>query len=41
MDEDQVNEEQGSNEPERQEVTFSGASESISSVRKQDPVNLY
>lgn len=41
MDEDQVNEEQGSNEPERQEVTFSEASENISSVRKQDPVNLY
>ena len=41
MDEDQVNEEQGSNEPERQEVTFSEASESISSVRKKDPVNLY
>ena len=41
MDEDQVNEEQGSNEPERQEVTFSEASENISSVRRQDPVNLY
>ena len=41
MDEDQVNEEQGSNDPERQEVTFSEASESISSVRRQDPVNLY
>ena len=41
MDEDQVNEEQGSNEPERQEVTFSEASEKISSVRRQDPVNLY
>ena len=41
MDEDQVNEEQGSNEPERQEVSSIGASESISSVRKQDPVNLY
>ena len=41
MDEDQVNEEQDSNEPERQEVTFSEASENISSVRKQDPVNLY
>ena len=41
MDEDQVNEEQGSNEPESQEVTFSEASESISSVRKKDPVNLY
>jgi hypothetical protein len=41
MDEDQVNEEQDSNEPERQEVTFSEASENISSVRRQDPVNLY
>ena len=41
MDEDQVNEEQGSNEPERQEVTFSEASENISGVRRQDPVNLY
>ena len=41
MDEDQVNEEQGSNEPERQEVTFSEASENISGVQRQDPVNLY
>ena len=49
MDEDQVNEEQGSTDPERQEVTFtegSGKNESpsrgmFSAVRRADPVNLY
>jgi len=49
MDEDQVNEQQGSTNPERQEVTFtegSGKNESsstgmFSAVRKRDPVNLY
>ena len=49
MDEDQVNEQQGSTDPERQEVTFtegSGKNESsstgmFSAVRKRDPVNLY
>ena len=47
MDEDQVNEEQGSN-PERQEVTFKQAEQDetpsrgmFSAVRKADPVNLY
>ena len=49
MDEDQVNEQQGSNEPERQEVTFtegSGRDQTpsrgmFSAVRRSDPVNLY
>ena len=49
MDEDQVNEGQGSTDPERQEVTFtegSGKNESpsrgmFSAVRRADPVNLY
>ena len=49
MDEDQVNEQQGSTDPERQEVTFtegSGKNESssagmFSAVSKRDPVNLY
>ena len=49
MDEDQVNEEQGSTDPEHQEVTFtegSGKNESpsrgmFSAVRRADPVNLY
>ena len=47
MDEDQVNEEQGSN-PERQEVTFAQASDKdepsrgmFSAVRRSDPINLY
>ena len=47
MDEDQVNEEQGSN-PERQEVTFAQASDRdepsrgmFSAVRRSDPINLY
>ena len=47
MDEDQVNEEQGSN-PERQEVTFKQAEQDdtpskgmFSSVLRRDPVNLY
>ena len=47
MDEDQVNEEQGNN-PERQEVTFTQASDKdepsrgmFSAVRRSDPVNLY
>ena len=48
MDEDQVNEEQGTNDPERQEVTFKQAEQDetpsrgmFSSVRRADPVNLY
>ena len=48
MDEDQVNEEQGTNDPERQEVTFKQAEQDetpsrgmFSAVRKADPVNLY
>ena len=48
MDEDQVNEEQGANDPERQEVTFKQAEQDetpsrgmFSSVRRADPVNLY
>ncbi len=48
MDEDQVNEEQGNNDPERQEVTFKQAEQEetpsrgmFSSVRRADPVNLY
>ena len=48
MDEDQVNEEQGNNDPERQEVTFKQAEQDetpsrgmFSSVRRADPVNLY
>ena len=47
MDEDQVNEEQGNN-PERQEVTFTQASDKdepsrgmFSAVRRSDPINLY
>ena len=48
MDEDQVNEEQGNNDPERQEVTFKQAEQEetpsrgmFSAVRRADPVNLY
>ena len=48
MDEDQVNEQQGTNDPERQEVTFKQAEQDetpsrgmFSAVRKADPVNLY
>ena len=48
MDEDQVNEEQGSNDPERQEVTFKQPEQDetpsrgmFSPVRRTDPVNLY
>ena len=48
MDEDQVNEEQGTNDPERQEVTFKQAEQDetpsrgmFSPVRRADPVNLY
>ena len=48
MDEDQVNEEQGTNDPERQEVTFKQAEQDdtpsrgmFSSVLRRDPVNLY
>ena len=48
MDEDQVNEEQGTNDPERQEVTFKQAEQNetpsrgmFSAVRRADPVNLY
>ena len=48
MDEDQVNEEQGTNDPKRQEVTFKQAEQDetpsrgmFSAVRKADPVNLY
>ena len=48
MDEDQVNEQQGTNDPERQEVTFKQAEQDetpsrgmFSSVRRADPVNLY
>ena len=48
MDEDQVNEEQGTNDPERQEVTFKQAEQDetpsrgmFSAVRRADPVNLY
>ena len=48
MDEDQVNEEQGANDPERQEVTFKQAEQDetpsrgmFSPVRRADPVNLY
>ena len=48
MDEDQVNEEQGNNDPERQEVTFKQAEQDetpsrgmFSPVRRADPVNLY
>jgi len=48
MDEDQVNEQQGANDPERQEVTFKQAEQDetpsrgmFSAVRKADPVNLY
>ena len=48
MDEDQVNEEQGTTDPERQEVTFKQPEQDqtpsrgmFSAVRKADPVNLY
>ena len=48
MDEDQVNEQQGANDPERQEVTFKQAEQDdtpsrgmFSSVLRRDPVNLY
>ena len=48
MDEDQVNEQQGTNDPERQEVTFKQAEQDetpsrgmFSAVRRADPVNLY
>ena len=48
MDEDQVNEEQGTTDPERQEVTFKQPEQDqtpsrgmFSAVRRADPVNLY